>query len=79
MATATRIKQVTLTMNGDEAEALTTLLYWHVAGDSVYRGLLIDNILKTMRRAGVDYDKPYRDENNDRCPVIMISKEGMGR
>lgn len=79
MATATRPTGITLTLNEAEAEALVTLLSWHVAGDSVYRGLLTDNILKTMRRAGVEYDTPYRDSSGARCPVIVISKEGMGR
>ena len=79
MATATRIEQVTLTMNGDEAEALTTILYWHVAGDSVYRDLLTSGILTALHDAGILPGIAYRDKNDHRCPTIVISKEGMGR
>lgn len=57
MATATattEIKEVTLTLTGDEASHLVTLLVAHVAGEASLVGAPLGDVRMALRDAGVN-------------------------
>ena len=74
MATATSYG-VTLNLTQEEAQALATLLYCHVAGKSRVREILTENILGALESSGIYGQSPgFRNPEGTRAHGVVIDR-----